>query len=232
MAMEEWAGKHGKNNGWLKEHVTGGWASNVVINRDSLFEKYGKTWFSSSISYAVAMAIEERATDLGIYGIDLESGEEYTAQYPGCRHFIDVARLLGINVHLPLGSGLMREPMPYPDRYETHMSLMLERKVKWLERVHGEQRVEHQGAKMMTHRVEGALLKLRQMAANPMTPEAMQKEIEAGEKELVAYSQQEGQIAANMNHCQGELSALRFSQRMWVFGMVDPGFDLTTEAPP
>jgi hypothetical protein len=72
---------------------------------------------------------------------------------------------------------------------------------------------------------------MRQMAEKPMTPEEVTKELQAGEAELIQYSQKQGQATANVNHCQGEMSALRYTQRMWVFGAVDPEFDLSAGRP-
>ena len=125
------------------EHAIPDWPANKVIPKDELFKKYGRMWFSSSISYALAMAMEENVTDLGIYGIDLESGEEYRAQFVGARYFIDVARLAGVNIHMPEGCGLLREPTAYPEGWETHLGHTIQSKLQFLQGMHAQKTAEH-----------------------------------------------------------------------------------------
>ena len=72
---------------------------------------------------------------------------------------------------------------------------------------------------------------MRQIAEKAMTPEEIAKELQAGDAELLQYSLMQSQATANVNHCQGEMSALRYTQRMWVFGAVDPDFDLSAGRP-
>lgn len=106
-----------------------GWPANIVFPKLYMQGKWGKRWFTSQVPWAIALAIEEGATDIGLFGIDMEAGEEYIAQLDGCRFFMDVARTaMGINIHVPPGCGLLRDPSPYPDRWETQFSLMLQDK--------------------------------------------------------------------------------------------------------
>ena len=119
------------------------WPANVVYPQEALFEKYGRKWFTSSISYALALALEEGVTDLGVFGIDLESGEEYKSQFDGCRYFLDLARLAGVNLVLPVGCGLLRDPIPYPNSFETHLAMTLQSKIEYLNQIVGGKRAQH-----------------------------------------------------------------------------------------
>jgi len=112
------------------------WPAGKVIPKDHYFQKYGRMWFQSQISYALAMAIDEGVQTIGIYGIDLEAGEEYRSQFTGARFFIDVARLAGITIILPEGCGLTRDPNPYPDAWETHLAMTMKSKIAFLEGMH------------------------------------------------------------------------------------------------
>ena len=100
--------------------------ANVVIGRDYLFEKYGSIWFSSSFGYMIAQALEEGAKEIGFWGVDMESREEYIVQFAGVRHFIEIAKLKGVKVHIPDRSSLRRDPIPYADRFETPFGLKME----------------------------------------------------------------------------------------------------------
>lgn len=107
-----------------------GGAANLVIDRDALFTKYGAIWFSSSLAYMLAWALEQKPKEIGIWGVEMESHEEYVVQFAGCRHFIDLARALGIKVTMPDSCMLMREPHAYPDRFETVLALSYEAKAR------------------------------------------------------------------------------------------------------
>ena len=200
----------------------GDFASATVIPRDDLEEKYGRTWFSSSISWLQAEAIEAGATDVGMWGIDLESGEEYIAQYAGCRHFIDVCRLVGINVHLPTGCGLAREPRPYPDRYETSQALNLEAKAKYLDALIGQTGGEFEAQRAEVYRNEGRVLTLRELAAeNPVLVERVQQ----SERALIETNGKFAATQAKLQQLHGERGGIEFVRRLWVYNSIDP--DLT-----
>ena len=119
------------------------WPANKVFPKDQLYAKYGRKWFTSSISYALALALEENVTDLGVFGIDLESGEEYKSQFDGARYFLDLARLAGVNIILPKGCGLLRDPIPYPNSFETHLAQTMYSKRDYLAQIVAQKRNQH-----------------------------------------------------------------------------------------
>lgn len=191
--------------------------ANVIYPRQRIIDKFGgrRMWFSSSISWCLALAIDERPTDIGLWGIDLESGEEYTSQFVGCAHFLDVARVMGINVHMPKDCGLLRDPAPYPERYETHFAVTTEKKMKWLDATVGRLEGDYEAGKCEVHRKEGELLCMRKMGVEA-------KDIQTEEQKLIEMSRQVGHLAANINQLKGERSATMFYRKMYVFGMQDP----------
>ena len=207
---------------WKRTHslpdsaITGDWSGVVPYPRDLILEKFGRRmWFSSSIAWCIALAIEEGATDIGLWGIDLESGEEYISQFVGCAHFIDLARLAGINIHLPKGCGLLRDPAPYPDRYETLLALTLEKKVKWIQHHLGQMEPQYEDMKADIHRQEGRLMTLREFNG----PADKLHEVEQA---LMGNNRLLGQMACNINQLKGEVGATQFYQRMFVWGMTEP----------
>lgn len=89
---------------------------------DDLLAKYGTYFFTSSIAWMLACAIEdileERKTTpstepdvIALYGVDMAASEEYGYQRAGCQHFLLLAADLGINIYVPPESDLLR-PMP------------------------------------------------------------------------------------------------------------------------
>lgn len=211
-----WGRLHGKTQEQVAKDITGNWSGHRLYPREHVLAKYGRRmWFSSSIAWCIALAIEEGATDIGMFGIDLESGEEYISQFIGCAHFIDLARLIGINVHLPQGCGLMRDPSPYPDRYETHLALTFERKRKFIAHMLSQAEPEYESLRMDVYRKEGELLALRRLGVS-------QENMAEGEKQLIQANMKLGSLAANINHLKGEQSATDYYYRMYIVGLADP----------
>lgn len=134
-----------------------GWPAEVVYPKLAMFEKYGRVWFSSSIAYAMALALEEGVTDLGIYGIDLESGEEYQSQWTGAKYFLTLARLAGVTCYLPAGCGLLRDPNPYPDAWETHLAATIEAKTAFLAEMLNQKRAIRDQATVEILHLEGEI---------------------------------------------------------------------------
>lgn len=191
--------------------------ANVVYPKQRIIEKFGgrRMWYSSSISWCLALAIDERPTDIGLWGIDLESGEEYQSQFVGCAHFIDLARTHGINVHMPKDCGLLRDPTPYPERYETHFAVTTEKKAKWLDGMITKLENDYEQGKCDVYRKEGELLCMRRMGCGA-------KEIQEGEQQLLNINRGVGHLAANINQLKGERSATMFYRKMYVYGTQDP----------
>jgi len=205
----------------LSAKITGDWSANEVIDRDELFSRYRKLWFSTSICYALVEAIELGAKTIGCFGIDLESDEEHISQFIGCAHLLDIARLIGIDIVLPAGCGLERDLNPYPDRYETHLACTYEKKLKLLSTLLTQCEQEVEARRMMIYRIEGAILKLRELkAAKPdVVDDAV---LAAGEQELAKTNSEFSGLVARFNQLRGEKSATEYYQRMFTWGMFDP----------
>ena len=95
--------------------------SSVRIPFEDLIAKYGPYFWTSTIAYMLAIAIDtlqDRARRgeevfIGMFGIDMSATEEYDYQRPGIQHFVGLAKSLNINVLLPRESDLMRPPTMY-----------------------------------------------------------------------------------------------------------------------
>ncbi len=87
--------------------------SSVRIPYEQLIEKHGHYFWSSTICYMLAMAIDQRPKAIGLWGVDMAATEEYAYQRPACQHFIGLAMAMGIDVVLPAESDLMRPATMY-----------------------------------------------------------------------------------------------------------------------
>ena len=95
--------------------------SSVAIPYEYLISKYGPYFWTSTLAYMLAMAIETlhprvqngEKVRLGLWGVDMCATEEYAYQRPGCQHFIGLAKAMGIDIVLPEESDLMRPTTMY-----------------------------------------------------------------------------------------------------------------------
>jgi hypothetical protein len=84
----------------------------VRLPRERLLERYGPYFFTSSLAWMLAMALEvPDVEEIALYGVDMSATEEYAQQRPGCHFFIQAAMLRGVRVSVPPESDLM-QPMP------------------------------------------------------------------------------------------------------------------------
>lgn len=110
---------------WMYEPVPEIPGSRALPYQD-LIDRYGSYFFTSSIAWMMAMAIDriraERAQAagagqpepeavIGLYGIDMAANEEYGDQRTGCQFFATLANQLGIVLVVPPESDLL---MPKP----------------------------------------------------------------------------------------------------------------------
>lgn len=73
----------------------------------------GRTYFTSSFSYMLALAIVQGATEIAIYGVDLVIGEEYEYQRPAAEFLLGIAHAKGIKVTIPSTSSLLKSSFVY-----------------------------------------------------------------------------------------------------------------------
>ena len=135
--------------------------------------KYGSYFFTSSMAWMLAHAIELLApraaagekVQIGLWGVDMAALSEYNLQRPGCQHFIGLAKHMGIEVILPPESDLLQPPTLYG------ISEYHPRHVKWLARMNElqgrEQQLAAQIGNMNTElmHVRGALDNLKYVFA-------------------------------------------------------------------
>ncbi|HUV52099.1 MAG TPA: hypothetical protein VMW64_03390, partial [Dehalococcoidia bacterium] len=76
-----------------------------------LVEKYGPYFFTSSIAWMMAMAIEMGADHIALWGVDMAAQTEYMDQKMGCQYFATLAKAQGIQIGVPPESDLFR-PQP------------------------------------------------------------------------------------------------------------------------
>lgn len=105
--------------------------SSITFPRE-MIEKRFNTWFlTSTIAWMLALAITEKPTHIGIWGVDMMDHTEYGAQKFGCLHFIAMARAHGVNIVLPEASELLVKAKPYPDSHCSEDTIILDRRLTY-----------------------------------------------------------------------------------------------------
>ena len=88
------------------------WPKAKEFPRKEITEKLGR-YFTNSIAWMIAHALLEGVTELHIYGVDMATGGEYSAQRPSCEYMIGVATGAGVNVYIPPQSDLLKSSAMY-----------------------------------------------------------------------------------------------------------------------
>lgn len=83
----------------------------IVLPLARLIQQYSPYFFTSSLAYMMAMAIEAGFKRIALYGVDMAAATEYKDQRLGCQFFAVVAKSKGIEVGVPPESDLLR-PAP------------------------------------------------------------------------------------------------------------------------
>lgn len=128
---------------WLKKQTTPVYMqqrheeipASVEYPKQEILDEFGG-YFTNSVSYMIALAIHEGATEIGIYGVDMAINDvgghsEYAHQRPSCEYFIGLAVGRGIKVDIPRESDLLKVGRLYA--YETAGVFALKARVRMKE---------------------------------------------------------------------------------------------------
>ena len=199
-----------------------GGRANIVLDRKDLFKRYGAIWFSSSFGYMIARAIDEKAGEIGFWGIDMESREEYVVQQAGMLHLIDVARRGGIKINIPDYSLLNREPIPYPDRFETTLALFLEERAQRIKKLIDKDAWELECYQAMMLKLYGEL-EWREKRESP-------EDLEGTRKQYSELIRTVASFKSNVEKLKGALVVTQHYKRLFVWNALPPELGEETDA--
>ena len=74
---------------------------------EHLRKKY-RDFFTSTLAYMMAMALDEGYTHIELYGYDMEADTEYRTQRDSAEYFIGMAEGLGVGVYMPRNCSLLK----------------------------------------------------------------------------------------------------------------------------
>lgn len=98
-----------KGTVWMADPLPPEIPNAKVLPVDNLIAKYGPFFFTSSLAWMFAMAIETPGvTEIGMWGVDMAASEEYGYQRAGCQYFITLAMQKGIKITIPPESDILQ----------------------------------------------------------------------------------------------------------------------------
>jgi hypothetical protein len=101
---------------------------------EKMLEKYGPYFFNSSLSFMMALALEQPGIEeIGLWGVDMSATEEYGYQRAGCHFFITEAARRGIRVTVPPESDLLQPKPIYGAGESTPMMVKLTSRMRELD---------------------------------------------------------------------------------------------------
>ena len=80
---------------------------------EAMIARYGRYWWTSSIAYMMAAALDQKPHTIGIYGVDMAANTEYNQQRLACQFFMLEAVKQGVQVVIPPESDLLEPPPMY-----------------------------------------------------------------------------------------------------------------------
>jgi len=97
----------------------------IALDWKYLVQKYSPYFFTSTVAWMMAHAIEIGATKIGLWGVDMAANEEYEAQRAGLHYFALIAKQRGIEVGTPPESDLFRPRFLYGIDESTHFHVKM-----------------------------------------------------------------------------------------------------------
>jgi hypothetical protein len=85
----------------------------VKYPKDEMVARHGAYFFTSSVAWMLAYALEQKPEELGLYGIDMAHDSERAIQKPACHFFIQKFKEAGIKITVPPESDLLCPPPLY-----------------------------------------------------------------------------------------------------------------------
>lgn len=85
----------------------------IIYPLDEMRKKFGSWFWTSSLAYMMALAIDKEPEAIGLWGVDMSAAEEYGYQRAGCHYFIREAERAGIKIVAAGESDILNPPPMY-----------------------------------------------------------------------------------------------------------------------
>lgn len=96
-----------------------------IISKFQIFEDRSEANMTNSISWMIALAIDEGFEEIHIYGVNMSHHTEYGSQKPSCEYYMGLAKGMGIKIYVPKESDLMKSYFQYGREEEKQSDILL-----------------------------------------------------------------------------------------------------------
>lgn len=100
-----------------------------IFPRQRMEERFGNDWWSSTVAWMFAQALEDYDGAISLFGIEMAADEEYGEQQAALRHFRDIGLLTGRKIIVPKGWNLLHPVKMYPDAQQSRAYQHCEREI-------------------------------------------------------------------------------------------------------
>lgn len=147
------------------------WPTSKGYPKDVITDLFGR-YFTNSISWMIAHAIAENATELHVYGVDMAQGSEYASQRPSAEYHLGLAAGMGIKVYVPPTSDLLKVSSMYGAEDDSALAAKIKEREKELVERQNVVQGNLQTAQLQLAQLQGALETTRYFGAVWVNPRA------------------------------------------------------------
>ena len=80
---------------------------------ENILDTFPQRYFTNSVAYMIALAVFQGVEEIQIWGVDMATKEEYTAQRSGVEYWVGLAQGAGVDVLIPEMSDLCKSRVLY-----------------------------------------------------------------------------------------------------------------------
>lgn len=132
----------------------------VKFPKDKILSKY-RDYFTNSISWMTALAIEEGYKEIHYYGVHMATVSEYAYEMPSCEYFIGVAEGKGIKCYVPPGADMVKATRLYGYEEPSEFEKRLKFHKKDMQQKLGQAQQNSQQAQAALHQYQAAVETLK-----------------------------------------------------------------------
>ena len=109
-----------------------------IDKKFQIFNDRKESHMTNSISWMIAMAIDEGFEEIHIYGVNMSHHTEYGTQKPSCEYYLGLAKGLGIKIYVPPVSDLLKSNFLYglDEEKQGEISGKIQERKDWLNGVY------------------------------------------------------------------------------------------------
>lgn len=106
-----------------------------LAKKFNIFDDRKECLQTNSISWMIAMALDEGFDEIHVYGVNMSHNTEYGTQKPSCEYYLGVAWGMGKKIYIPAESDLCKSFFHYGEQEEenTEVQQKIEDRINWLQ---------------------------------------------------------------------------------------------------